>query len=196
MLYHDSDSVTEALSRYYQLNGLPADGGLSDRWAKYKIGPLVLVGFPNFEHRRKMIVRHDLHHIVNNIDTTSIGEGHIAAWELGSGCDKSWISWCMEPQALWWGILLSPKKTWYYFKLGQLSENFFRVGVSESLWSKNVGELRQQLLPKSPDLQSRLKDYVHFSAQAILGIIMILIFIPIFTFFSLFSFVVETRAKK
>jgi hypothetical protein len=188
MLYKDSDLVQAALSRYYEMNALPADGGITDKWAKYKIGPFNLIGFPNFAHRMQAIRRHDVHHIVNNLDTSALGEGLIAAWELGSGCGKYWISWCMEPQALWWGILMAPRKTFSLFVLGRHSQNFFHINFENEFLNKTVGDLRKALLPENAtSLKTSIKDYFVFAACSLLGIFMIIIFIPIFTIFSLFG---------
>ena len=38
MLYSDEEILSDAQTRYYQLNGLPADGGATDKWARYQIG--------------------------------------------------------------------------------------------------------------------------------------------------------------
>ena len=188
MLYRDSETISHALSKYYELNGLPADGGGQDKWARYKIGPFLLIGYPNFQHRMQAIARHDIHHIINNFDTSSLGEGLIAAWELGSGCNKYWISWCMEPQAFWWGILLAPRQAYKNFVLGRNSKNLFAEKNIESCLAKTVGEIRSELLPRG-DVSANIVDLLLFILSGLLGIVMILIFIPIFSFFTLLGLV-------
>lgn len=188
MLYSNADKVSEARSSYFSSNGIPLDGGIHDKWARYKIGPLTLIGFPNFRHRMEAILRHDLHHIVLNLDTSSLGEGLIAAWELGSGCGRYWISWCMEPQALWWGILMAPRKTFALFILGRRSRNYFHETVPENFLVQTVGDLRKHLLPeKKNSLRANFGDVLLFAAMAILGTLMIGLFIPIFFFFTVFG---------
>ncbi len=187
-IYSDADKVSDARASYFSANGIPLDGGIHDKWARYKIGPFTLIGFPNFRHRMEAILRHDLHHIVLNLDTSSLGEGLIAAWELGSGCGRYWISWCMEPQALWWGILMAPRKTFSLFILGRRSRNFFHETVPENFLDLSVGHLRKQLLPANQDsLRANFGDIVIFAMMVILGIFMIVIFIPIFFFFTVFG---------
>lgn len=187
-IYSDVDKVSEARASYFSSNGIPLDGGIHDKWARYKIGPFTLIGFPNFQHRMEAILRHDLHHIVLNLDTSSLGEGLIAAWELGSGCGRYWISWCMEPQALWWGILMAPRKTFDLFILGRRSRNYFHEALPADFIVQTVGHLRKHLLPENQNsLQANFGDVLLFAAMAVLGLLMIALFIPIFIFFTVFG---------
>jgi hypothetical protein len=56
----------------------------------------------------------------------------------------------MEPQALWWGIILEPRKTFSLFLIGRKSRNFFHEKFSPEFLNKNVGEVRKFLLPGEP----------------------------------------------
>lgn len=194
MIYESTELVQTARLKYFEANGIPSDGGVEDKWARYKIGQISLIGFPNFQHRMNAILRHDLHHIVLSLDTSSLGEGLIAAWELGSGCGRYWISWCMEPQALWWGILMAPQKTFSLFILGRNSNNFFHEDLPNNFLSQTVGDLRKRLLPENANnLKSGLADWFQFFNCAVLGIFMIVVFIPIFLFFTIVGLVVGNR---
>ena len=188
MLYRDSETIASALSKYYEINGLPADGGGRDKWARYKIGPFLLIGFPNFSHRMQAIARHDIHHVLNNFDTSSLGEGLIAAWELGSGCSKYWISWCMEPQALWWGIIFAPRLAFRNFIIGRNSKNLFTEANIEKHLSKTVGDLRSEFLPNR-QVEAHVLDFFLFFLSGLLGVLMILLFIPLFSFFTLLGLI-------
>ena len=48
MLYQDSEPLSTALARYYAMNGLPADGGVNDKWSRYQIGPFSLIAFYSY----------------------------------------------------------------------------------------------------------------------------------------------------
>lgn len=183
MLYEDSMRVDAALIKYYELNGLPHDGGVKDKWAKYKIGPFLFTAFPNFQLRNEAIRRHDVHHIINNLDTSSLGEGLIAAWELGTGCGKFWISWCMESQGLWWGILYAPKRTWNLFLLGRHSRSFFTENFSADVLAKSVGQLRQELL-SNDKISAKFSDSLFFSVMACFGLSLMPVFFILVLFFS------------
>jgi hypothetical protein len=191
-IYLDEEPILDARKRYFMANGIPADGGASEKWARYKIGSLSLIAFPNFQHRMDAIVRHDLHHIILNLDTTSLGEGLIAAWELGSGCGGYWISWCLESQALWWGVILAPQKTFDLFVLGRHSKNYFHEALPEDLSQRTVGESRQQILPlEINSLTPRASDWIQFIIYCVVGISLILIFTPVFLFFTVVGALAE-----
>lgn len=190
MIYSDDMILKDALLKYFSDNGLPADGGLQDKWARYKILNYTFLAFPNFDSRRAALVRHDVHHIVMDLDTSSLGEGLIAAWELATGCGRFWISWCMEPQALWFGILLSPRKTFQTFVRARRDSNFFHVGFEqERLLNASVGDIRRLILADRADsLKPALMDYFRFLACTALGVLMIVLFTPIFMFFTVLGF--------
>jgi hypothetical protein len=187
VIYSDSEVVSHALNRYYEMNGLPADGGVGDKWARYKFGSFKAIAFPNFQQRVRAIERHDLHHIVNDLDTSNLGEGLIAAWELGSGCGKFWISWFMESQALWWGILLAPQRMLTLFLIGRSSKNYFHEDFNQELFKKTVGEIRTQLLPSASVKRCSFFDIVRLVSVATLGLISMILFFPIVLFFSLLT---------
>lgn len=188
LLYQDFELVRDAQAKYFQTNNFPADGGSTDKWARYKLGPFFLKAFPNFNHRVQAIVRHDIHHVVNDLDASNLGEGLIAGWELGSGCGKYWISWFMESQGLWFGILLAPRQTWSRFLIGRHSRNFFNDSFSDEILDQTVGDLRKRLLPpEAVIIKARLKDRFAFLGYSLLGLCSMLVFFPIVLFFTIFS---------
>lgn len=189
MIYSDDLILKDALLKYFADNGLPADGGLQDKWARYKILGMTFLAFPNFELRRRSLVRHDIHHIVLDLDTSSVGEGLIAAWELSSGCGPYWISWCMEPQALWFGILLSPRETFRTFVKAKSDTNFFQHEFDQKrLLSSSVREIRRLLIDPASSEKPSPRDYFSFVGCGILGLIMIVLFTPVFLLFTLLGF--------
>ncbi len=194
MHYEDSELLDSALLRYYLANQLPSDGGVSDPWARYTFGNLDAIAFPNFEIRNEALRRHDIHHILNNLDTSPLGEGLIAAWELGSGCGRFWISWFMESQALWWGILLSPRQTLHFFILGRKSQNFFHNEIGDSK-KKSVGDLRSRMIPSTQDLVLSVKDVFQFGLMAALGFMCMVIFFPTVFTFTVIGFLVGANRR-
>lgn len=190
MIYKDNQILAEAIKSYYELNGLPLDGGVTDRWARYRFGSVQAIAFPNFKLRNEALRRHDIHHIINDLDTSPEGEGLIAAWELGSGCGKYWISWFMESQALWWGILLAPRRALKLFAIGRISKNFFVTDLEQDLLKLNVGVLRSKMLPAQINQPLRFVDLLLFALAAAFGALSVVIFVPIASFFTLFGFII------
>jgi hypothetical protein len=184
-LYDDSMRVSDARAKYFKLNGLPPDGGVTDKWARYKILGRELVAFPNFKARNEALLRHDLHHIVNNLDTSNLGEGLIAAWELGAGCGGYWVATVLNAQALWWGILLSPRNTFRHFLDGRNSRSLYHNPKLGRELEMTVGQLREELRPKRPELISgSMNDGISFLSYALLGLILFPIFFAIVFLFS------------
>lgn len=186
MLFDDRESLAGALEKYYRMNDLPADGGASDRWARYRFGPIQAIAFPNFELRNEALRRHDVHHILIDADTSPTGEGLVAAWELGSGCGKYWISWVMESQALWWGLLLAPRNALAVFARGRGSQNFFHLELTDATASKPIGEMRREMLPTNATFKAR--DLARLLALSSLGLISMLAFFPLVAAFTLGGF--------
>ena len=86
MAHYDDDlTLRDARRIYFDANGFGADGGYHDAWVRFDLGPLP-VAFPNTPSRVRAVRFHDLHHIATGYETTTVGEGEIAAWELGGGC--------------------------------------------------------------------------------------------------------------
>lgn len=168
---------------------MPSDGGAADQWARYTIGPIRAIAFPNFELRNQAIRRHDIHHILIDLDTSSKGEDLIAAWELGSGCGRYWISRFMESQALWWGILLSPKESFSLFSLGQLSQNFFCTDLEPHLMEKTVGELRAKMIPSHSQNGFSIGTVARFIFYSLFGLVCMLLFAPIVAVFTSLCFI-------
>lgn len=196
LIYQDSEILSEARAKYLKLNGLPPDGGVNDRWARYKMGSKVLIAFPNFRHRVDAIGRHDIHHILKDLDASNLGEGLIGAWELGSGCGRYWISWFMESQALIYGLVAAPRRTWAHFLNGRHSRNFFHEPLSEAVFNQSVGSLRAQMLPSPTQrLTARARDFIALLACALLGLVSMAIFVPIATFFSVVGPVFDDHSR-
>ena len=85
--YTPDMTMRTARDLYFDVNGFGADGGYSEPWVDFKLGPLPLP-FPNTAGRIAAVKFHDLHHVLTGYETNAIGEFEISAWELGAGCAK------------------------------------------------------------------------------------------------------------
>jgi len=60
-----------------------------------------------------------LTHLITGYETSWVGEGEIAAWELASGFPaKMWIGYIYPPITFAIGLLLAPRKVFHAFKKG------------------------------------------------------------------------------
>ena len=137
--------MKDARTFWYKRNGIPADGGASEKVAKAPFGPITLY-VPNFSARMGSLERHDLHHILLNAPTSVAGEAIVGAFETAAGCGSFWVSWFLEPQNIIFGLVLCPRDTYRTFLLGRRSKSLFH-GPFQSGWIEmSVGELRKKIL--------------------------------------------------
>lgn len=160
--------VSDARLVYYKENGIPLDGGASEKISKAVFGPLVLY-VPNFPHRVAALQRHDLDHILLNADITMRGEAVVGAFETAAGCGRFWIAWLLEPQNIIFGLILCPRATIKAFLLGRRSQSLFHGPFREEWLEMDVGALRQTILGAEPTT-GNWRDAVLFVLWAGVGL--------------------------
>lgn len=136
--------LREARDAYLTANGLPADGGYSERWVRFKLGPLP-VAFPNTEGRRRAVPLHDLHHPLTGYGTDLIGEGEIGGWELASGCSQHPAALVLNLLASGFVLPAHPRKVLRALARGRQSRNLYAQPCDEALLRRRVGEVRAEL---------------------------------------------------
>ena len=156
----------EGLAEYRRANNLPDDGGLTERWAVVRIGP-VPVAYPNIAARRAAVPYHDLHHVVTGYATDLRGEAEISAWELGSGLGRYWLVWLINLSAILAGLRW-PRSTFVAFARGRRCKNLFGAPCEETV-ARPVSEVRAEL---GLDRRSRVRatDLVLFVLLLPLGV--------------------------
>ncbi len=158
MTYDASLTVLEGRNLYFTRNGFSAGGNYESRWVRVTLGPIPFY-FPNIEARRSVVRLHDLHHVLTEYPTTTMGEAEIGAWEVGSGCGRYAVAWVLNLAAFGLGLFMNPRKTFRAFVRGRKSGNLYvgrlrtaPVGQGyDSLLTMKVGELRDQLKLAKPD---------------------------------------------
>jgi len=143
--YDDSLTLREALAIYFEANGFGDDGGYSDTWVYGKFGP-VPFAFPNTPARRRAVPLHDIHHVVTGYDTDGVGEGAIGAWEVASGCERHWVAWLLDLNAMAIAFFLDWRAVWRGFKRGRRSRNYYTRSVDDALLATKLGTARRELL--------------------------------------------------
>ena len=87
----DSDlyenGIRKLLSEFFTKNGIPVDGGINEDTFKIKVLGIHL-NFSNPKFRKDVTHIHNIHHILNNCDTSWKGESFIAGWEISTGSYK------------------------------------------------------------------------------------------------------------
>lgn len=135
-------TLREAVEKHLADNGFPSDGGLSEKWAVIRLGPIPLC-IPNIAARRRAIPYHDLNHVVSGYGNDDLGEAEIGAWELGSGCKDYFVAWILNWSALPLG-LRSPRRLYAAFVRGRRSRNLYGAHLDEVL-DRSLGDVRAEL---------------------------------------------------
>jgi hypothetical protein len=119
------DTVAEALAAHLVRNGLPPDGGASERFAVVRLGRLPYP-IPNTSARRRAVKLHDLNHLVTGYGTDLAGESEISAWELASGgCQRYVAAWVLDLSGLLMGLIAFPRRTVRAFQAGHVAHNLY-----------------------------------------------------------------------
>lgn len=139
----DSISLQEALQQHFQEHGFPADGGLNEKWAVVRVGP-VPVCFPNIKARRKATRIHDFNHLLAGYGHDAVGEAEISAWELGGGCKGYWVAWVLDWGAIVLGIFATPGRLLRAFARGRRTGNLYGKNV-DVLLHEPVDQVRRDL---------------------------------------------------
>lgn len=131
-------SVGEALSQFREANGIPCDSAAT--WS-CRLGPLRLC-LPNFRWRRRVIARHDLHHVLTGYPCTLHGECQMAAWEFAAGRfpHPAATLFCLPLIAV--GVAWSPRAIWAAFLAGRGGRSLYGVEVTEAFLAAPLEDLR------------------------------------------------------
>jgi hypothetical protein len=156
-----SATLRSARAAYFAANGFGDDGGYGKRWEIVKLGPLP-IPIRNVAGRMEALRFHDLHHLLTGYSTDLAGEGHIAAWELASGCAGKWFAWLINFQGLGLGLAVSPRETFAAFVRGRHTKNLYDRNFDEALLDRTVTEVATQLGLRAPPPDATLGDVVAF----------------------------------
>ncbi|WP_437676238.1 hypothetical protein [Sorangium sp. So ce131] len=166
--YDEGLTMREARAIYFKVNGFGADGGYSDAWVDFKLGPLP-VPFPNTKARVRAVRYHDLHHVLTGYDTSTIGELEIAAWEVGAGCKDFIAAWQINLGGLVAGLLAAPRRTARAFFRGRRGESLYGRPF-EALLDRTVGELRREIGVGAPDARPAAGDVLWLALASLAGL--------------------------
>ena len=130
----------QILHTFYKEHDLPPDGGVNAPRVKIKMAKGFAIYIPNFDARRKVILRHDIHHLLTGYSTHLKGETEIGAWEIGSGCRHYWAAWALDMSSMMLG---------FWFNLGGIFRAFVRGRHSTNLYSDIIDDKKVVDMPIS-----------------------------------------------
>lgn len=193
----NSTTPGELLSTFYSDNKLDADGGQGSARVKIEISKHFHFYFPNFDARRKAVLRHDVHHILTGYSASSLaGESEISAWEIASGCKRYWAAFFIDTLGLMMGIPFNFMGVLKAFARGRRTGNLYHDTFTlEQTLVMPVAELRQKLfLDRFPvDVKPNLADWFLFLCFALFGTVFsitILVLLPVIILYTIYCWIV------
>ena len=135
-------TIGETLATFYTEQGIPADGGMSDKWVKLRFGRFYLV-FPNMPERKKTVRYHDVHHLLTGYSTSWKGEASIGAYEVAAGCGDYRVAWILDLPIFALGLFIWPKAIFKAFIRGRRASSFYHhTHTYEQILEIKVSEAR------------------------------------------------------
>lgn len=180
----------EILNKFYTENHLELDGGNSLSYVQIDLAPKFSFYFPNFDSRRKAVMKHDIHHLLTGYKTTMKEEAEISAWEIASGCTQYPAAFFINTSGMMIGIPINFWKTLKAFARGRRTKNLYADEVTtEQALDMKVEELKKIfLLDKfGKDTKPSFTDFLLFSAFSIYGLIYSILSIALLPFIILYS---------
>jgi len=194
----DNQTPREILSKFYRDNNLDPDGGQGSSSVKIELTPKLHFYFPNFDSRRKAVIKHDIHHILTGYETTVKGESEISAWEIGSGCKNYWSAFFIDTSGTMLGIPTNFIGTLKAFSRGRRTKNLYDDKFStEQALDMKISELQSHLLlgKHNKDSKPTFIDFLLFSAFALFGIVYSVILLPLLPFVIFYTLYIKLVTK-
>ena len=168
----DELTVREALDRYFEAAGFPADGGYAQKWVKLQVGRVFVFAFPNTQSRIRAVRFHDIHHLATGYETTWTGEAEIGAWEIASGCADHTAAWILNLYAMALGLCFAPRAVYRAFVRGRHSRNCYYESYDDELLDQKIGPLRQRLGLRGAEIVPRPADRLAFVGWSMTGLML------------------------
>jgi hypothetical protein len=189
----------EILSEFYATNHLDPDGGQSSSFVKIEVTPRFYFYIPNFNARRKAVIRHDVHHILTGYETSINGESEISTWEIASGCKKYWAAFLIDISGAMLGIPFNFWGVLKAFSRGRKTKNLYHdLFTEEQFLDMKVSDLRAYLKLDFYLINTRpsFYDFILFCFFALAGCLYSLISLAFLPFVVLYTgYVMLTKSK-
>lgn len=192
----DDKTLKELLPEFYKENNLGMEGGVDSPSVRIEMTKKIVLYFPNFAARKKVVLKHDIHHLVTGYPSTYTGETEIGAWEIASGCTKYWVAWVLNISAMMTGIVFNLWKVLQAFARGRRTKNLYHHIISnEEALDMKASELKKiLLLDKYPkNTRPGFADYILFASWAFIGLIYSILSLILLPFVIVYTIYVSVR---
>jgi len=195
----DDQTPKDILHKFYLENNLDEDGGQRSSSVKVELAKGFHFYFPNFDARRKAVIKHDIHHLVTGYSTDLIGESEISAWEIASGCKKYWFAFFIDTSGFMLGLPLNFWRVLKAFARGRRTKNLYADLIStEKALNMKIGELRSYLDLDKNDKNNipSIPDFILFCLFGLFGLIYSVLILPLFPFIVVYSIYIELSKRQ
>lgn len=195
----DTAIPSDLLAAFYRDNHLPADGGQSSSFVKIQLAPKLAVYFPNFDSRRRAVLRHDVHHMVTGYSASSLaGESEISAWEIASGCRNYPAAFFINIAGVLSGFPFNLRRQLHAFARGRHTGNLYHDKIPENIFLQTpVGELKKQLQLDQFGMKTRIgvSDVLLYLLLLLFGAVYAILLIPVFGFVLMYTLYILLSGK-
>ncbi len=191
--------VKDALQLFYEDYHLEADGGIQETTVKLELLKGIFMYIPNFKARKKVLLRHDIHHLLTGYSAKMKGETEISAWELSTGCSHNWFAFIINTNGMMAGLPFNLKGIWKAWLRGKSSRNLYQKKYSdEHLLYEKVAELKNDLglIHNTKGTVNTFYAFLTFTLFILFGIITALAFILLIPFIITYSLVMAVKKQK
>lgn len=195
----ENKTARELLGQFYKDNNLGLDGGQSSSAVKIELTKGFHFYFPNFDARRKAVIKHDIHHLLTGYTTTLSGECEISAWEISSGCKKYWAAFLIDTSGVMLGLIINFVGALKAFARGRRTKNLFDDSIStEQALDMQIGTLRKQfnLDKHTIDTKPSFVDFTLFSLFVLFGLLYSVLTLTMLPFIIIYSIYVEINTNR
>ncbi len=182
------------LDKFYTQYNLGEEGGNFLPYVTIEFTSFFKVFIPNWDSRRKAVLRHDIHHVLTGYRSDIVGEFEIAAWEIASGCWNFFAAYLLNSGGLLAGIIIYPKPCFKAFVIGCRTTNLYQIKLSDiEMKNMSVAELKQKIGlsdnvgPEKPSFLEIRKLIIHILLSIILGI-MIFVLSPLLILYNVWMY--------
>ena len=139
-------TVKEALPVFYKDYHLAPDGGVNHSSVKIELMKGVCMYIPNVDARKKVVLKHDIHHLVTGYTGLLKGETEISAWELSTGCTSNWAAFTINTYGMMLGVPFNLPGLWRAWLRGKNTRNLYHEKYrDEQLLNEKVSDLKKEL---------------------------------------------------
>lgn len=180
----DSETPNDILNEFYTQYHLGEEGGNYLPYVIIEFTSFLKIYIPNWNDRRKAVLRHDIHHILTGYKSEILGEFEIAGWEIGSGCMNYWAAYILNSGGLLVGLLVYPLPTFRAFILGCRTTNLYQVNMTDDeIKHTTIHDLKNQIglttniNGSNPKLSEVLKLIYHYIFSLILNLVVVIFYL-------------------